>query len=243
VDAHSKNNSGETLKFTTVIHPRLTMKLLSARVKFQTFTKFQNKIVPILNKINKRNLLSLNSVFLRILFIAYLLILVFFGLIGLLTTLILDIILVISLTIINWRILKIQRKQLFRLEQKKAMALAIEEERTRPEREFAAFKNTLQTLPTDELLEVYALVKETKKDKKYLDEVNSVMDLRAVSTESKQLAISNHKLEVNKLEMLEMQAQQREAQRLSTQQLNQELQRLLAEQNKRRTSWGFGVWF
>ena len=123
------------------------------------------------------------------------------------------------------------------------MALAIEEERTRPEREFAAFKSTLQTLPIDGLLEVYAHVKESELDKKYLDEVSSVLDLRAVSAESRQLAISNHKLEVNRLEMLKMQAQLREAQQLSAQQLNQELQRLQAEQNKRRTSWGFGIWF
>ena len=227
----------------TLTHPRLTLKFLSARSKFQTFTKFQNKILPILSKINKRNLLSLNSVFLRLLFIAYLIISVLFGLIGLLATLTLDIILVISLTIVNWRILKINRKHQFRLEWQKAQALAIEEERTRPEREFAAFKSTLQTLPIDGLLEVYAHVKESELDKKYLDEVSSVLDLRAVSAESRQLAISNHKLEVNRLEMLKMQAQLREAQQLSAQQLNQELQRLQAEQNKRRTSWGFGIWF
>ena len=231
------------MKSTTVIHPRLTMKLLDARVKIQTYAKFQNKIIPVLNKVNKRNLLFLNSFFLWVLFIAYLLISVLFGLIGLLTTLMLDFFLVISLTLINWRILKKHRNRLFRLEQEKATALAIEEEHARLEREFAAFKNNLRTLPTDELLEIYAHFKEMKSDRKYFEEVNSVLDLRSVSTESKQLAIGNHRLEINKLEMLEMQVQLREAQRLSTQHLNQELQRLLAEQNKRRTSWGFGIWF
>ena len=142
------------------------------------------------------------------------------------------------------------------LELKNVKDLAIEEERTREEREFLAFKIRLQTLPTDELLEAFAASRQVTLNNKYLPEIILALDLRGVSTELRQLAINNHQLEINKLELLKMQhqlsqlnaqqragnqldARQREAQRLN----QEELQRLLAEQNKRRISWGFGVWF
>ena len=128
-------------------------------------------------------------------------------------------------------------------EQQRARDLAIEEQRKQREIESVLAVNKLQTFSTDQLLEFYAVAKENASSNKFLPEINFVLGLRNISTESKQLAISNYRLKINRQQMLNMEAQQRAAQQLYVQQLNQELQHMHKQQNKRRIRLGIGFWF
>jgi hypothetical protein len=189
------------------------------------------------------------------------------GLPILLATLVLDLSLLIALAIINspyWiyktfftmeqrnkrklirnqiRIAKIENQRLLQIEQDRARQQVLMEQRKQQELELNALRAKLKTLSTDQLLEFYALAKEDQSYLKYLNEIDFALNSRHVSTESKQLAISNYRLELNRLEILNLQAQQRAIQQIHAEHLNQELQVLLQQQKRRRISLGVGFWF
>jgi len=141
------------------------------------------------------------------------------------------------------QLVKIERYRQIQIEQQRIRDLAIEEQRKQREIESVLAVNKLQTFSTDQLLEFYAVAKENASSNKFLPEINFVLGLRNISTESKQLAISNYRLKINRQQMLNMEAQQRAAHQLYVQQLNQELQHMHKQQNKRRIRLGIGFWF
>ena len=141
------------------------------------------------------------------------------------------------------QLVKIERYRQNQIEQQRDRDLAIEEQHKQREIESVLAVDHLQTLSTDQLLEFYAEAKENVSSNKFLPEINFVLGLRNISTESKQLAISNYRLKINRQQMLNMESQQRAAQQLYVQQLNQELQHMHKQQNKRRIRLGIGFWF
>ncbi len=249
-------------------HPVLCSKFANQFAdSIKAHNKIQQKIIPLLHRINGRNVLFINTVILLSLFAVHMLMLVSIGLPILLATLVLDLSLLIALAIINspyWiyktfftieqrnkrklirnqiRIAKIESQRLLQIEQDRAKQQALMEQRKQQELELDALRTKLKTLSTDQLLELYALAKEDQSYLKYLNEIDFALNSRHVSTESKQLAISNYRLELNRLEILNLQAQQRAAQQIHAEHLNQELQVLLQQQKRRRISLGVGFWF
>ena len=249
-------------------HPVLCLKFANQFAdSIKTHNKIQKKIIPLLHKVNGRNVLFINTVILLTLFAVHMLILVSIALPILLAILVLDIFLLIALAIINFpywmyktfftveqrnkrkairnqiRIAKIESQRLLQIEQNRAKQQAIVEQRKQEELELNALRLKLKSLPTDQLLELYALAKEDQSYLKYLKEIDLTLNSRHVSTESKQLAISNYRLELNRLEILNLQAQQRAAQQIYAEHLNHELQVLLQQQKRRRVSLGVGFWF